>query len=256
MRIQGRAHGYDVLAHGPDQFAARDDGAAHDIAVSGGVFRQAVQKDVDVVGAMVVKAREGIIEHGEGAGAARMAGQMADIGDLRHRIGGAFEHHQPGRPIAQHALDALEILDGQQRVGDPVLREKMLHDVARRPIGLDEGEDVIALLAQRQEARGDGRDPPTPSEGNRPGPAAVRAAAAAASRWGWRCASRRTLPCRRAGGAASRRCRRMRISRIGRSAPPADDCPPAPGPREGGSPACSCSWAHHSRAAPRAQGAR
>ena len=58
----------------------------------------------------------------------------------------------------QHALDALEILDRQQGMRDAELRQQMLHDVARGTVRLDEGENVIALLAQGQQARGDGRD--------------------------------------------------------------------------------------------------
>src|SRR6267142_1136680 len=38
------------------------------------------------------------------------------------------------------------------------LRQKMLHDVASRTVRFDEAENVIALSAQGQKARGDGRD--------------------------------------------------------------------------------------------------
>jgi hypothetical protein len=38
------------------------------------------------------------------------------------------------------------------------LCQHMLHDVASRTVRLDEGENVIALLAQGQQGRGDGRN--------------------------------------------------------------------------------------------------
>jgi hypothetical protein len=76
---------------------------------------------------------------------------MLDVGDLGDRIGRAFEQHQASRFVAQHALDARAILDRQQRMRDAELREQMLHEIARRPVRLDEGEHVIALLAQRQQ---------------------------------------------------------------------------------------------------------
>jgi hypothetical protein len=97
---------------------------------------------------MIVKARKGVVEHRQSAGAPRVTRQMFDIGDLRHRIGRALEYHQPGGPVAQHALDACEILDRQQGVRDAVLRQQMLHDVAGGAVGFDEGENVIALFAQ------------------------------------------------------------------------------------------------------------
>ncbi len=97
---------------------------------------------------MVVKARKGIIEHRESARAPRMRRQMFDVGDFGDRVGGTFEHHQAGRGMAQHPFYAFKVLDRQQGMSDTELREKMLHDVARRAIRLDEGENVIALLAQ------------------------------------------------------------------------------------------------------------
>jgi hypothetical protein len=74
---------------------------------------------------------------------------MFDVGDFGDRIGGTFEHHQAGRHVVQNPFDALEVLDRHQCVGDAELRQKMLHDVARRAVRLDEGENVIALLAER-----------------------------------------------------------------------------------------------------------
>ena len=85
---------------------ARDDRAAHHIAVARGVLGQAVQKDIDVVSAVVVKAGKGVVEHRQSAGAPRMRGQVLDVGDLGDRIGGTFEHHQARRHLAQHPLDA------------------------------------------------------------------------------------------------------------------------------------------------------
>src|SRR6266851_8306607 len=67
VRIERRSHGHDVLAHLRNQLAARNDCAAHHIAVARGVLRQAMQENVDVVGAVVVKTRKCIVEDGESA---------------------------------------------------------------------------------------------------------------------------------------------------------------------------------------------
>jgi len=147
--IERRTHRHDVLAHLADQLAARDDGAAHHVAVARGVLRQAMQENVDVVGAVVMKAGKGIVEHRERAGAPRMRGQMFDVGNFGDGIGGTLEHHQAGGSVAQHPFYAAKVLDGQQGVSDAELRQKMLHDVASRTIRLDEGENVIAPLTQR-----------------------------------------------------------------------------------------------------------
>ncbi len=60
--------------------------------------------------------------------------------------------------LLERPLDAGQIFDGQHGVGHGELGEQMLHDVARRPVGLDEQQHMIAGLAQRQQARGDRRD--------------------------------------------------------------------------------------------------
>src|ERR1700719_2736786 len=107
---------------------------AHPIAVARGVLRQAMQENVDVVGAVVVKARKRIVENRESASAPRMRRQVFDVGDFGDRVGGTFEHHQAGRRPAQYPFYAVEVLDRQQGMSDPELRHEMLHDVARRAI--------------------------------------------------------------------------------------------------------------------------
>jgi hypothetical protein len=81
---------------------------------------------------------------------ARVQGQMLDIGDFGHRVRGAFEQDQPGFGLAQGSLDACAILDRQQLVRHAVPCQQVLHEPAGRPVGLDESEDMVALLAKRQ----------------------------------------------------------------------------------------------------------
>ena len=148
MRVQRRAEGRHILAHCGNQRAVRDNGSAHDIPVTRSEFGEAVQENIDVVAAMVVKSGKGVIHDGEAFSAARVPRQMLDVRDFRHGIGGAFEHHQASRRIAKYAFDADQILDGQQRVPHPIFGQQVLHDVARWPIGLDEAQNMVALLTQ------------------------------------------------------------------------------------------------------------
>ncbi len=83
---------------------------------------------------------------------------MGDVGDLGDRIGGTFEYHQACRQLREHPFDALQVLDRQHGMGDAELGEQMLHDIARRRVRFDEQQNVIAALAQRQQAHRDGRD--------------------------------------------------------------------------------------------------
>ena len=159
MRIERGSHRHQVLAHGLDEASVRDDGAAHDIAMARRVLGQAVQEHVHVEAAMVVKTRERVVHDGEAPRAPRMRGQMRDVGDLGDRIGRAFEDDQTRRGPFEHALDAREILDRQQRVRDSVAREQLLHDIAGGTVGFDERENVIALPAQRQQRRRERRHP-------------------------------------------------------------------------------------------------
>ena len=73
------------------------------------------------------------------------------------RIGRTFEDRQSCRFLFEQLFDAGQILDGQHGMGHRELGEQMLHDVARRSIGLDEQQHMITRLAQRQQAGGDRR---------------------------------------------------------------------------------------------------
>ena len=116
MRIKRGADHDCVAPDQPDQLVAGDDRTTHDVAVPGGIFRQAVDEDVDAVLAVVVKTREGIVDHGQRAVRMRGTRNAPDVGDPGHRIGRALEPDQPGRPLGKHALDARIILDRQHRV--------------------------------------------------------------------------------------------------------------------------------------------
>jgi hypothetical protein len=109
-----------------------------------------VSEDVDVELAVVVKTRKGVIQQRERAVHARRRSHAFERCDLEHRIGRRFEHDQPSRPFGQRALDALDVLDRQHRVRDPIARQDTADHVARRLIGLGEHQHVIALLAQRK----------------------------------------------------------------------------------------------------------
>ena len=63
----------------------------------GGVLGQAVQEDIDVVAAVVVKAGKGVVHHGQSSCRARVQGQMLDVRDLGDGIRGTLEDHQTRR---------------------------------------------------------------------------------------------------------------------------------------------------------------
>src|SRR5208337_481952 len=79
MRVERRTHGDHILAHRGYQVTVRDNGAAHDIAMTGCELRQAVQKNIDVVAAMVMEAGKGVVHDGETLRAPRMRRQVFDI---------------------------------------------------------------------------------------------------------------------------------------------------------------------------------
>ena len=71
MRVEQRAE-QDALRAGSGLISrAADDGAGHHVAMPGGVFRQAVQIQVDAVLAVVVEPGEGVVERGQRAVALR-----------------------------------------------------------------------------------------------------------------------------------------------------------------------------------------
>jgi hypothetical protein len=116
VRVQQCAEQDAFAADRPDQLGATDDGARHDVAVSGGVLGQAVQVQVDVVLAVVVETGEGIIERGQRAVGMRELRDAGDVGDARDRIGRRLEMHEFRRALGERALDGGVILDGQHRV--------------------------------------------------------------------------------------------------------------------------------------------
>ena len=90
--------------------------------------------------------------------ALRQAGQRLDVGDLGDRIRRALEDHQARRMRGQRPLDAGDVLDRDHGVRHPEPAEQAADEIARRIVGLDEAQDVIALLRQRQQRLRDRAD--------------------------------------------------------------------------------------------------
>ena len=97
-----------------------------------------------------------------------------------------------------------------KRVRDPELGQQVLHEIARRPVRLDECEHMIALFAQRQRGGGDGRDAGAHQQAVVPALQLRQRELELAQGRDSRCASNRTPHARRASSAASRRRRRRR----------------------------------------------
>jgi hypothetical protein len=101
---------------------------------SAGVLGQAVEEQVDVVLPMVVEACEGVVHHGKRPRSPRGRADPLDVRDLVDRVGRALEQDQPRRPPGEDALDAFVVLDRQQRVLDPELRQQLPDQVAARAV--------------------------------------------------------------------------------------------------------------------------
>ena len=230
MRIQRAAQQREVRPHPRDQLGAADDRAAHDIAVAGDELGEAVQEQIDLVLAMLVRAGEAYCRARVSAPCARASRVIAAISaTLLIGIGGALEDHQARGLAAQHALDAGQIVDRQQGVSDAELRQRPPDQLARRAVALDEAQHVIALLASATAAcwrsrRRRRRRPSSPRD-----PAAAPASARAGAWSGWRCAGRRSPGARRARlrSVSSTRVE-LELDGSGGWAPPAAGCRPAP----------------------------
>jgi len=68
---------------------------------------------------------------------------------------GAFKEYEPCRLLCERALDTVEILDREHRVCHAEAAEQAANDVARRIVGLDEAQHMIALLGEREQSVGD-----------------------------------------------------------------------------------------------------
>ncbi len=133
-----------------------DDGSAHHVPRSRGVFSEAMDEHVDVVLTVLVKTRKGVIHDRQRAGRLRHAGELLDIGDLRHGIGGAFKNHQSRGMRGQRPLGTRDILDRDHGMRHPEASEQAADEIARRVVGFDEAQDVIALFRQGQQGVRDG----------------------------------------------------------------------------------------------------
>ena len=151
VRIEQRAEHREIRPQAVDELVFADDRAAHHVARARGVLREAVHVQVDVELAVLVKAGEGVVDDRERAVPVRELHQSPDVGDLGDRVGRALEEHQPRRARRQRVLDAGHVLDGEHGVLDAEAREQPADDVARRAVGLDEEQDVIALLREAEQ---------------------------------------------------------------------------------------------------------
>ena len=194
------------------------------VARTGGVLGEAVQEQVHLVLAVLMEAGEGIVHHRQSARRMRQARKGGHVGDLGDRIGGAFEKTRRVGSGRQRALHALQVLDRQHRVLTPKRAEQAANQIARRIVGLDEAQHVIALLGSASSVCAIA---PTPLEVTRQ---SARPCSSASSQLelargrDWRCANRRIPDVRPAGSARFPRRSRTRTLPTGRSAPPAVGC--------------------------------
>ncbi len=147
VRIEHAAQYGEIRAQRADQAVVGDGGATHHIAMAGDELGQAVEKYIDIVLTVLVYTGEGIVEQGQRAVGARQARERGDVGDLVDRVGGTLEDHQACGARGQLALNAGKILDRQHTVGNAKFRQRAQHQMARRSIGLDEAQHMIALRA-------------------------------------------------------------------------------------------------------------
>ena len=158
MRVERAAQGAEIGAHGADQLGARDDGPAHDVAGARGVLGEAVNEHVHVVVAVLVKPGEGVVHDGERARRPGEARERADVGDLGDRVGRALEEHQARGLRRECAFHAREILDGKHAVRHAEAAQQAADEIAARVVGLDEADDVVTLLGEREQRVGYRRD--------------------------------------------------------------------------------------------------
>src|SRR6185312_10522998 len=158
MRIERPAEHAEVRPQRADELASPYHRTTHHIAGSGSVLGQAVDEHVDLVLTMLVQPREGVVHHHESACALGEPGDRRDVRDLGHRVGRALEPHEPGRMRCEGALDSRKVLDRQHGMGHAEATQEAADQIARRIIGLDETEDVIALLGQREQRLRHGTD--------------------------------------------------------------------------------------------------
>ena len=158
MRVERAAQGAEIGAHVADQLGARDDGPAHDVAGAGGVLGQAVNEHVHVVVAVLVKPGKGVVHDGERARRPGEARERADVGDLGDRVGRALEEHQARGLRRECAFHAREILDGKHAVRHAEAAQQAADEIAARVVGLDEADDVVTLLGEREQRLGYRRD--------------------------------------------------------------------------------------------------
>ena len=112
--------------------------------------------------AVAVRPGERVVEQRQRAVPPGEPGDAGDIGDLEHRVGRRFEHDHPHRPLPEHPLETVEIVYRQQAARDAEAAQHTPDQAARRLVHLGEVHDMVALLAERQQA---GRDRGHPRPG-------------------------------------------------------------------------------------------
>src|SRR6185312_16974683 len=137
VRVERAPDYTEVGAQAANQLASPDDGATHDVPGAGGVLGQAVDIQVDVVLAVLVESGERVVQQGQRSGALRQTGQCGEVGDLRDRVGGALEDHQPRRGRGEHTLHTGNVLDREHGVPDTEAAEQAPHEIPCRVVGLD-----------------------------------------------------------------------------------------------------------------------
>ena len=105
---------------------------------------------------MLVEAGERVVHHRERALRARKLRDGRDVRDLRHRVRRALEEHELRRPRGELALNAIDVFDGKHRVRHTEPTEQPANEIAARVVRLDEADDVIARLRQREQRLRDG----------------------------------------------------------------------------------------------------
>ncbi len=159
MRIQRAAQHPEFTAHSPNQLRAGNHCPTHDVSHSRGVLGQAVDEHVDVVLAVLMEPREGVVHYRERTRRLGKAGQCANVRDLGDGVGRALEEHHARGGRRERSLDRLEILDREHRMLHTETVEETPNQIATRVIRLDEANDVVTLLRQSQQRLRDRPDP-------------------------------------------------------------------------------------------------
>jgi hypothetical protein len=105
---------------------------------------------------MVVKTSERVIEHGERTMLASCGSNPLYVGYLEQWVARGLEHQQARRRLLECCLDAIRVLDRKHCVLHAIACEQAPDHVPRGLVHFSKDDDVIALLAQREQRQVDG----------------------------------------------------------------------------------------------------